>query len=87
MLLPFDLIALALPSIVSNGSLSAINRLVLGWIEQLAVIQGALSLPVITVPKSVTLTHPGGRLLVPILMMGLFVMIGCRQKGDETAQI
>ncbi len=87
MLLPFDLIALALPSIVSNGSLLAINRLVLGWIEQLAVIQGALSLPVITVPKSVTLTHPGGRLLVPILMMGLFVMIGCRQKGDETAQI
>jgi hypothetical protein len=87
MLLPFDLIALALPPMVSNGSLSAINRLVLGWIERLAVIQGALPLPVITVPQSVTVTHPGGRVLVPILMVGLFLMIGCRQKSDEKTQV
>jgi hypothetical protein len=84
-LLPFDLIALALPSMVSNGLMSAINRLVLGWIERLAVIQDALPLPVITVPQSMTVTHPGGRVLLPILLAGLFVMIGCRQKTDETA--
>jgi hypothetical protein len=84
-LLPFDLIALALPSIVSNGLMSVINRLVLGWIERLAVIQDALPLPVITVPQSMTVTHPGGRVLLPILLVGLFVMIGCRQKTDETA--
>jgi hypothetical protein len=84
-LLPFDLIALALPSMVSNGLMLAINRLVLGWIERLAVIQDALPLPVITVPQSMTVTHPGGRVLLPILLVGLFVMIGCRQKTNETA--
>lgn len=84
-LLPFDLIALALPPMVSNGLMSVINRLVLGWIERLAVIQDALPLPVITVPQSMTVTHPGGRVLLPILLVGLFVMIGCRQKTDETA--
>lgn len=85
MLLPFDLIALALPSMVSNGPISAINRLVLGWIERLALIQGSLPLPVITVPQSVTLTRPVGRVLVPILMVGLFLMIGFRQQSDEKA--
>jgi hypothetical protein len=84
-LLPFDLIALALPSMVSNDLMSAINRLVLGWIERLAVIQDALPLSVITVPQSMTVTHLGGRVLLPILLVGLFVMIGCRQKTDETA--
>ena len=82
-LLPFDLIALAVPGFWFDGYVAAINRAVVSWIGSIAEIQSVLPLSEISIPEIVTVKHVGGRALVTVLMLALFVLIGLRQQADS----
>jgi hypothetical protein len=83
LLLPFDLIALFIPGFWFDGALSTVNTRVLEWIERLATFQSVLPLSKISIPEYATVTHFGGRVLVPVLMAGLFLLVGFRQRADS----
>lgn len=82
-LLPFDLIALFMPGLLFDSALSAVNTKVLAWIEDLASFQSVLPLSKIIIPEKFTMTRFGGRVLVPVLMAGLFLLVGFRQRSDS----
>lgn len=84
-LLPLDIIVLALPLYSVDSKLAELNRMTLECIKFFSNLQSHLSLPEITIAGWLTVNYPVGRALVVVLMIGLFVLIRWRQTGSDQA--